>query len=190
MNDSPLFLCPGLGALAPPAADQVLTFDGTGLAWRNSASNGLRMMDAQGNEVGIYSRPDGSTFGNVLRFIPEAGVIMFIGVGHNSVVDYLYSGQFYESVDCTGTPYSPFNAIDDFSFLSEVTGGTLYHPAGPGEAKVFQSNRSPAPDRTSFGPCQLATFKAPLFPVGTLPLFGLTPPFRLSSRLNDERVLT
>ncbi len=187
-EDSPLGIADGavnsskLATDNAPQAGQVLSFNGTGLTWQSasiSTSGPLRVLDNNGDEVGVFDGSQGA-----IRYMPSLDVWVRFNVYGLGVRPH--AGNFitvHESPDCTGEPYVLLNplTINDLINSHPVRfGDTIYVASRPEQIKNVQSQKNWLNN---------ACFLLPPVPPGGIPVLTIhsfpvsavgTPPFRLS----------
>ncbi len=185
-EDSPLGVADGaltsskLATDNTPQSGQVLAYSGFGLTWQtpaNAAVGPLRVVDADGNEVGVWS-------GGTIRHIPSLDLWIMFQTSKAGVTPF--GGNFttfHESIDCTGEPFSLVNPslLPSPLFVGATrVGDDMYVNSGPEQMKFIQSAKNWATNNCSILPIPPGT-AVPVIPFVTFPVSDLgTPPFRLS----------
>ena len=141
-----------------------------------TSAPGLRVVDSLGQDVGGYVYEGGVVFslpaGQVLLQIRPAG---FPEYGNS---------YYFESSDCSGTPYGFDNSNGNFTSYAYVARSKAVWASGPFRTVVTHSYRLFFPStetNATDGVCQVGTNTAPMAPAVTLDLstLNLVPPFRV-----------
>ncbi len=158
-----------------PAAGQLLSFNGTGLAWQAPSLGGVRVVDSLGHDVGPLSS-------NGIQALRRIGAFTFWlsvdqnGFTHNAITFLHTTG------DCSGPRYL------------EAAGTVLVRPSRNNDTQVFfpadpvqelqlrsyEKVLDPGQPGTCDGPYNYGrTFSLGLATSMSLSALGLTPPFHL-----------
>ena len=147
------------------------------------AGGGLRVVDSNGAVVGLLV---GGPIGDTTVIMSFAGtqfvVVVKRGRIHPATRFESDMTRFFESTDCTGTPYflSSFLTEEFFEVFTLSVDGTtlLYSDPSLAQARQLRSFNQGVPP----GACQLETINGLATPISTTPVipnFGFVPPFRV-----------
>lgn len=170
-----------LGKLATsnsPQAGQILGFNGSTMHWLTPAAGGggsapLRIVDDNGNEVGIPVDPAYVPSPQVVRYFQSDGTFVVFTVGLDGVADNP-PFAYYESSDCTGPSYI-LGRSPTFTQSGMRIGGLFYYPTGSNQSRHILSQQ------IGTGPCEQTDFFGDFSQVTTVAIGDLgTPPFKLA----------
>ena len=168
---------PKLSAVAPPAAGNMLGFNGANLAWQAPPVGGVSVVDSRGQVVGPFVQvPTGNA---VLRQI--RGFLFRLGVGNNGFQDIGNTVFYHTTLDCSETRYYPESGTQ----LWRNSGNTsthLFYAADPPEQIIVNSFEHFPADPSQRGRCDRVgpyTATAGLATWINLSTLVLFPPFRI-----------
>ena len=166
-------------AAASPAPGQLLSFNGTGLAWQAPAVGGVRVVDSLGHDVGPVI---GS--GSALRRMGAFTFLLSVDQSGFRSLSIPNGGfTFYHTtLDCSGTRYFPASrGTPLIRFLNNNSTQVFFasDPIQELQIRSYEDVQDPGQPGTCAG-----AVPGTVLPVGvatsmSLLALGLTPPFRL-----------
>lgn len=163
-------------AAAAPSAGQLLSFNGTGLAWQTPARGGVRVVDSLGHDVGPFI--DNVVESRILRRM--GGIAFLLAADQNGFrnerILFLHT-----TLDCSGPRY--FQGVGASLIKhSQNTSAQVFFAVDPLQELLIRSYEDVL-DPGQPGTCREAgsgvVFSAGLATSMSLSALGLTPPFHL-----------